>query len=65
MVAHFPVAEEHFIEFGEGLARDVTVAKQQAGRALGALKFTAKHALKRNGLQPLSQRLRLSGSALG
>jgi hypothetical protein len=64
-VAHFPVAEEHFIERGEGLAGDVTVAQQEAGRALGALQLTAKRALKRDGPQPLSQRLRLFDSALG
>ena len=62
MVAHFPVAEEHFIELSEGMTGDAPFPQQQAGRALGALKLTTKHALKRNGMQTLSERLGLSDS---
>jgi hypothetical protein len=65
MVAHFPVAEKHFIERGDGLAGDITVAKQEAGRAWVRSSSLQNCALKRDGPQQLSQRLRLFDSALG
>ena len=65
MMAHFPVAKKHLVEFGDNLPGDIPCAEQQVGGDVGAFQLTAKHAIERYRLQQLAERLRLHHAALG
>jgi hypothetical protein len=64
MMAHFPVAKKHLIEFGDNLPGDIACAEQQVG-GVGAFQLAAEHAIERNRLQQLAERLRLHHAAPG